>query len=118
MNNENFTPLAANHGNIDANISHFRDTFLRAEIEYFKALMVKEKNREVFTKLLDYPPEMLFKEAMNKIKLVEYGMVKEEELEDTEAEITFMLAAIQDKVHLLELVRTMEVSQEGYSRGR
>ena len=29
-----------------------------------------------------------------------------------------MLAAIQDKVHLLELVRTMEVSQEGYSRGR
>ena len=73
MSKESFEPLNANHGNVDGRISYFRDRFLSAEMDYFKALMQDESNREIFASYLDYPPDMLFKEAMGRIKLIEYG---------------------------------------------
>lgn len=115
MSKESFEPLNANHGNVDGRISYFRDRFLSAEMDYFKALMQDESNREIFASYLDYPPDMLFKEAMGRIKLIEYGMVKKEELSMIQAEITLMLAAIQDKAKINDLIITMDHEQ---SNGR
>ena len=92
MSKESFEPLNANHGNVDGRISYFRDRFLSAEMDYFKALMQDESNREIFASYLDYPPDMLFKEAMG-----------------------LMLAAIQDKAKINDLIITMDHEQ---SNGR
>ena len=118
MNEETkFRPLTANHGNVSGDIAYLRDTFLNAETDYFRALLESEENLDTFLSLLDYPPDKLYDEAVYRISQIELGLIRENELSTKEAEITFLLAAIQDKARILELVKTMNVSNEnGRSR--
>ena len=116
MSENNFIPLTASHGNVDGDIANLRNIFVSAEMDYFEGLMKVDKNRELFLDLLDYPPDGLYKEAMKRINMVESGMVKENELDVVEAQITFLLAAIQDKVKLLELVKIRNLDSKERSR--
>ena len=113
MNEDNkFKPRTANHGNVDGDIALLRDTFLSAEMDYFKELLKSEENLDTFLSLLDYPPDKLYDEAVYRISQIELGLIRENELSTKEAEITFLLAAIQDKARILELVKTMDIDKE------
>ena len=113
MNEDNkFKPRTANHGNVDGDIALLRDTFLSAEMDYFKELLKSEENLYVLKNLLDFPPDTLYEEAMYRISLIEMGLIRENELSTKEAEISFLLAAIQDKARILELVKTMDIDKE------
>ena len=110
-----YEPLQGSHGNISGEIAHLRDTFLSAEYDYLKALIQIPEFKEFVVTALDYPPEELFKEATKRIDRIENGEVKESDLEQVEAEITILLASIQDEVLLKELILSLDNNE---SRGR
>lgn len=84
--------------NINGNIAFLRDTFLEAEKEYLEELMKQPKYKEFVESLNKYRSKELSLEAIKRISEIETGRVKEEDLERVEAEITLLLAAIQDCV--------------------
>jgi len=112
MNEEMFIPLTGAYGNVSGDIAHLRDTFLRAEYDYLKALLQVESNRDFIFSALDYPPDLLFQEAQKRIDKIENGEVIESELERVEAEITLLLASIKDKVLVKRLVLTPDYEDE------
>lgn len=109
--------MTSNHGNVNGEIAHVRDVFLKAEFDYFLELLNDESVRETILYLQNCSPELLFQEAMKRMDSIEYGEVKEDMLEIVEGEITLLLAAIQDKALIKELVLSYDNSQgKGLSR--
>ncbi len=114
-----FKPLSSSHGNISAEVAHLRNTYLEAEEDYFK--MLYTCNKKLFDDLLTYPSDLLYEEAKKHIDAIEYGEVEEKDLENEEGMIAFCLAAIRDRVRILELVKTMDIEEEenmSFGRGR
>ena len=124
-----FKSLTSSHGNIDGELSHFRNTFLEVEREYFKALLSDKDIRNMFQELASsYNNEQLFETAMEIYNNIEMGTIETKEdlekmksltpaekdsyhlrvLEKNEGMMTLLLAATTDKVKLLELVKTIE----------
>jgi hypothetical protein len=112
-----YEPLTSAHGNVDGEIAHLRDTFLKAEYDYLKALIQVPKNRDFVVNALGYPPDLLYDEAQKRIDSIENGEVEESKLETVEAEITLLLASIKDKILLKRLVLTPDFEEEK-SNGR
>ncbi len=86
-------------------IYHLRDTFLESERDYVKALLEKPEIVDLIIRLSDFSHLALYVAAHGFIEDIEYGKVKEENLERAEECITILLAAIQDETLRKELVR-------------
>ena len=133
--NGNFIPLAASHGNISSDLANFRDTYMKAEKEYFEYLLAIPRFYEAFNSYLHFDSGTLFSYAEDIHDRIENGnlestkdleimknMTPEErelfhlqKLEYAEALMCLLLAAARDKARILELVLTME---SGKSLGR
>ena len=128
---EKFVPLTSNHGNIDINIAHLRDEFLNAEIDYYIELLIVPEIFNQFVVMIDYPPELLFEEAMKRMNAIENGEVEKflgqdekvseeqhlKNLEYLEGIITMLLGAIRDKAMIKELILRKE-QENSNARGR
>ena len=80
--------------NIEEKIEFLRDTFLKAEKEYLKELMKNPKNMNFIIMLSKFDSKKVALEAWKRIEMIENGEVNEEDLEQVEAEITLLLAAL------------------------
>ena len=126
-----FKPLQGSHGNIYEGVAHLRNTYMESEREYFEYLLSIESLRNEFLKYLDCNSDELFNTAMRIQEKIEYGMLESPQeleqmklmspeekdnyhirkLESAEGLMCLLLAAIRDKVKILELLKT-------YSNGR
>ena len=84
--------------NMNGDIAFFRDTFLTAEKEYLEELKKQPECKKFIKDMNRYDSKKLSLEAVRRVSDIETGRVKEEDLESVEAEITLLLAAIQDCV--------------------
>ena len=102
--------------NFSRKASHLRDSFFGTEFETVYDLdFSKDKNigngeveylieilkndpqaRKLFKYFRSKDSEFLYNEAKERIAMIEYGEVKPDQLEDVEAEIVLLLAAIED----------------------
>lgn len=96
--NDILSSLGSNKENIDGYTAHLRDTFLTAEKEYVGSLLENEEIRDFITEINGYSSEILFKNAQELVDKVEYGLIKDEEMEQVEQKLIILLAAIKDKV--------------------
>ena len=79
--------------------------------------MKKPKYKVFIENLNKYNSEGLFSEAIRRIKSIETGKVKEEDLERVETEITMLFASIQDRARERgERVKTKEIDHEELER--
>ena len=62
--------------------------------------------RDLITEINQNSPEVLFDMAQSIVDKVEMGQIPEEEMERAEQQLTVLLAAIQDKVLIKDLVLT------------
>lgn len=125
---QSFKPLTASNGNVDGNLSFFRDTYMEAEREYFESLLADEKFKNEFLSYINCDSDILFRLAIRIHEKIEYGTLETEEdieimklmtpeekdcyhmenLERAEGMMCLLLAATRDKVRILELIRTPE----------
>ena len=113
MNENEFKPLTSSHGNISGEIENLRNTFLNAEYEYLIFLLRNERNRKLLMYInQNISSEGLYKLAKERIDQIEHGEVKEEDFETVEGQITLLLAAIQDKVLIKQLVLAIEKDEK------
>lgn len=91
-------------GNVDGNISHLRDTYLNAEREYVAELLKSESMRDLISEINAETPDKLFAIAQGIFEKVEMGLIPDDQMEKTEQQLIVLLAAIQDKVLLKDLV--------------
>jgi len=96
-------------GNVSGEIAHLRDAYLTAEREYVMELLKSEDMRELIEEINQNPPEVLFDMAQSIVDRVEMGQVPEDQMVRTEQQLTVLLAAIQDKVLMKDLVLTPSV---------
>ena len=101
--------------NISGKFAFFRDTFLNAEKDYLKELKKDPRNIKLIEKLNRLDPKTLCTQALKRIEDIETGKIKEEDLEKVEAEITLILAAIEDYVR--ERIRERHIDVDD-GRGR
>lgn len=97
----NITPYKEN---VDGDIAHLRDTYLGAEREYISELLKSEGMRDLISEINAETPDKLFAMAQSIVYKVEMGLIPDEEMERAERQLTVLLAAIQDKVLLKDLV--------------
>lgn len=83
---------------------HLRDTYLSAEKDYVSALLKGEGMRDLISEINAETPDRLFAMAQSIVDKVEMGLIPDEQIEKTEQQLTVLLAAIQDKVLLKDLV--------------
>lgn len=93
-------------GNVSGDIAHLRDTFLTAEREYVTELLKSEDMRELIAEINQNSPDVLFEMAQSLVDKVEMGQIPEDQMVRTEQQLTVLLAAIQDKVLIKDLVLT------------
>lgn len=92
--------------NVSGDIAHLRDTFLTAEREYVAELLKSEDMRELIGEINQNSPDVLFEMAQSLVDKVEMGQIPEDQMVRTEQQLTVLLAAIQDKVLIKDLVLT------------
>ena len=92
--------------NVSGDIAHLRDTFLTAEREYVTELLKSEDMRELIAEINQNSPDVLFEMAQSLVDKVEMGQIPEDQMVRTEQQLTVLLAAIQDKVLIKDLVLT------------
>lgn len=120
-----FMPFADAWGNINGKVALTRNTYMEAEREYFEQLLVIDNLYEKFEELLNYDNNKLYEIAMLIQSKLENGdletneekeqmklMTPEErdsyhmqKLIEAEGMMCLLLAAIRDKVKILELVK-------------
>ena len=107
-----------NYDNINGNVAHLRDTFLEAEREYVVELLKNDEVIEVIRRLNgNYSRDVLVATAKDLMDRVEAGEFDDKEMLKVEYQITVLLAAIQDKVLIKILERTMADMDKGHSIG-
>ncbi len=111
---ENLSALTTSRHNIDGDLANLRDTFLHAERAYVFELLKDDKIQELIYTINSYNTSEIAKEAQKLIDKVENGEISEEQMEIVEKQIIVLLAAIQDKILIKELVLTM--NQTGRTR--
>lgn len=101
------------YDNVNEEAAHLRDVYLSAEKDYVKFLMQFEEVKELIVGLNhNYSSSYLFELAQGLIKKVEVGEFSEEEMEKVERKLIFLLAAIQDKMLIKELIKTPDYEKE------
>lgn len=90
--------------NVDGNISHLRDTYLKAEREYVTELLKSSGMRDLIEQVNSENPDTLFTIAQDIVNKVDMGLIPDDQMERTEQQLTVILAAIQDKVLSNDLV--------------
>lgn len=68
--------------------------------------MTEDSMRELIAEINQNPPEVLFDMTQSLVDKVEMGQIPEEQMVRTEQQLTVLLAAIQDKVLIKDLVLT------------
>lgn len=101
---ETISDITPYKDNVDGNIAHLRDTYLTAEREYISELLKSEGMRDLISEINAETPDKLFAMAQSIVDKVEMGLIPDEQMERTEQQLTVLLAAIQDKVLLKDLV--------------
>ena len=101
---ETISDITPYKGNVDGNIAHLRDTYLSAERDYVSELLKSEGMRDLISEINAETPDRLFAMAQSIVDKVEMGLISDEQMEKTEQQLTVLLAAIQDKVLLKDLV--------------
>lgn len=101
---ETISDITQYKDNVDGNIAHLRDTYLTAEREYISELLKSEGMRDLISEINAETPDKLFAMAQSIVDKVEMGLIPDEQMERTEQQLTVLLAAIQDKVLLKDLV--------------
>lgn len=101
---ETISDITPYKGNVDGNIAHLRDTYLSAERDYVSELLKSEGMRDLISEINAETPDRLFAMAQSIVDKVEMGLIPDEQMEKTEQQLTVLLAAIQDKVLLKDLV--------------
>lgn len=91
-------------GNVDGNIAHLRDTYLSSEREYVAELLKSDSVRELIHEINAETPEELFAIAQDLVNKIEMGLIPDEQMVKAEQKLTVILAAIQDKVLVKDLV--------------
>lgn len=98
--------ITSHKSNVSGDIAHLRDTFLTAEREYVSELLKNESMRELIAEINQNPPEVLFEMAQSLVDKVEMGQIPDDQMVITEQQLTILLAAIQDKALMKDLVLT------------
>lgn len=98
--------FASNRDNFSDEAAHLRDTYLGAEREYVAELLKDEGMQELIGQVNQMPSDVLFESAKKMVDAVEMGTVPEEQMGLVEKRLIVMLAAIQDRVLLKDLVLT------------
>lgn len=109
--------------NMRGDYAHLRDTFFGAknfsisnrniegtgEAEYLREILSSSpRARQMLRELINAPADALYKAAQERIDMIENLQVKPEDLEQVEAEIALLLAAIDD----MHLVKTLELTPD------
>lgn len=121
--NENYNygqgiPTGDVRDNTSGDVALLRDTFLNAERDYVRVLLQNEGLRNLIMQANQYGSDVLFKAAQQIVDNVDAGLVPDEQMERTEQQLTVLLAAIQDKTLVKELVLLPDEMTEGMSHGR
>ncbi len=103
--------------NLNDEYSHLRDTFFAAERDYVRALLQIEGVKELILEYSNYSNDALFQEAQRIVNDVDNGLIPQEQMERAEQALTILLAAIQDKTLLKDLVLTPDFA-ESHSKSR
>ena len=118
-----FKPLNSSDGNIDGEIAKLREIYMDAERDYFEYLLSSKKVFEKFELLLDESTGFLCNYALYLQSLIESGCLETEDelisiqslsieerekyhlvkLEQAEALLCLVLAAIKDKAKIKEI---------------
>lgn len=101
---ETISDITPYKDNVDGNIAHLRDTYLTAEREYVAELLKSEGMRDLISEINAETSDKLFAMAQSIVDKVEMGLIPDDQMEKTEQKLTVLLAAIQDKVLLKDLV--------------
>lgn len=104
--------------NTSGDVALLRDTFLNAERDYVRVLLQNEGLRNLIMQANQYGSDVLFKAAQQIVDNVDAGLVPDEQMERTEQQLTVLLAAIQDKTLVKELVLLPDEMTEEMSHGR
>lgn len=128
-----FHPLTDKiQGNTNGELAHARNTFMEAERERFLELLKDKKTLDRFLDLLTLDSESLLLEAQKLQDKLEYGEIETREEQEmmksmtpeerdqfhmdnltrVEGLIILLSAAARDKVKMLELIKTMDLSEE------
>lgn len=102
--------LQLRYNNIDENPAHLRDTFLKAEQEYFVHLVTTDEVIiEMIQKCNQYDVETLEHLIEQITTNMEFGLIKEEDEERYEKMLIVLTAAIRDKQKrlILEKIHTL-----------
>lgn len=113
---ETISDITPYKGNVDGNIAHLRDTYLSAERDYVSELLKSEGMRDLISEINAETPDRLFTMAQSIVDKVEMGLIPDEQMEKTEQQLTVLLAAIQDKVLLKDLVLVPSQGGRGIRR--
>lgn len=113
---ETISDITPYKGNVDGNIAHLRDTYLSAERDYVSELLKSEGMRNLISEINAETPDRLFATAQSIVDKVEMGLIPDEQMEKTEQQLTVLLAAIQDKVLLKDLVLVPSQGGRGIRR--
>ena len=123
--NGSFVPFTGSRGNIYADVALVRNTYMDAEKEYFEQLLANDALRKRFYEFMSYNTDVLYETAMKIHDDLENGNLEtKEELEqmklmtpaerdnfhnqklyEAEGMMCLLLAAIRDKIKILELVK-------------
>ena len=113
---ETISDITPYKGNVDGNIAHLRDTYLSAERDYVSELLKSEGMRDLISEINAETPDRLFAMAQSIVDKVEIGLIPDGQMEKTEQQLTVLLAAIQDKVLLKDLVLVPSQGGRGIRR--
>lgn len=101
-----------NRDNVSQDAELLRDTFLSAERDYVRYLLQDEGMRRLIVEANQYGSEALFGAAQKIVDSVDAGQVPDDQMDRAEQQLTVLLAAIQDKTLIKELIFTPDVSEE------
>ena len=119
-NNDNYEQILAivqdelclQDNNVDENPAHLRDTFLKAEQEYFVHLVTTDK--QILTMIQEcnqYDVETLEHLIEHITTNMEYGLIKEEDEGRYEKMLIVLMAAIRDKRKRLVLEKVCTITR-------
>jgi len=132
IENGEFIPQTAHHGNISGEVAHLRNVYLTAEKDYFTELLQNEDMLEYLRKVINCSSDYLFEEAVKEINKLENGELETEvekqrmekmsgkqremyhiaALSLSEGKIALLLAAIEDKALIKMLIKKMDERRE------
>lgn len=101
-----FSDITPYKRNVSGDVAHLRDTYLTAEMEYVTELLKSKNMRKLIEEINQNQSEVLFDMVQIFVNKVEIGQIPYDQMVRTEQQLTVLLATIQDKVLMKDLVLT------------